>query len=202
MIERQNVDGSEHPNFISAWTMPDATVCDNLITFFEDNDGSQSPGIAGDGNVTDTIKKSMDMTIDPRDLEDERFAPVARYMEVLSACFKDYLMQWEFLKSILPNAHVGSFNIQRYDEGGHYQGVHSERVSLDSIHRMLVWMTYLNHVDEGGETEFPHYGLKVKPARGKTIIWPAEWTHAHAGGLVTKGRKYIITGWMHFPDGG
>ena len=61
-------------------------------------------------------------------------------------------------------------------------------------------MTYLNDVPEGGETEFPMYGLKIKPETGKTLIWPAEWTHAHKGAIVVKGNKYIITGWMHYPD--
>ena len=59
-------------------------------------------------------------------------------------------------------------------------------------------MTYLNDVPEGGETEFPMFGLKVKPETGKTLIWPAEWTLAHLGSVVKNGKKYIITGWMHF----
>jgi hypothetical protein len=60
-------------------------------------------------------------------------------------------------------------------------------------------MTYLNDVDDGGLTTFEHYGVSVKPEAGKTLIWPAEWTHAHRGCVVEVGPKYIITGWMHFP---
>ena len=96
--------------------------------------------------------------------------------------------------------HIGSFNIQKYDEGGHFGTLHSERTSLNFLHRILVWMTYLNNVPDGGATEFPMFGLKVKPEKGKTLIWPAEWTHAHLGKVVKKGNKYIITGWMHYPD--
>ena len=60
-------------------------------------------------------------------------------------------------------------------------------------------MTYLNDVENDGETEFLHYGLKIKPESGKTIIWPAEWTHAHAGEILKVETKYIITGWLCFP---
>jgi hypothetical protein len=60
-------------------------------------------------------------------------------------------------------------------------------------------MTYLDDVEDGGETRFHHFGIDVRPERGKTLIWPAEWTHAHSGAVVTKGRKHIITGWVHFP---
>ena len=60
-------------------------------------------------------------------------------------------------------------------------------------------MTYLNDVEAGGETEFPHYALKVKPVAGQTLIWPSDWTHAHRGCPVITGPKYIVTGWLHLP---
>jgi uncharacterized membrane protein len=48
-------------------------------------------------------------------------------------------------------------------------------------------------------TTFNHYNLDVKPVTGLTLIWPAEWTHAHQGHVITKGSKYIITGWLNIP---
>jgi prolyl 4-hydroxylase len=62
-------------------------------------------------------------------------------------------------------------------------------------------MTYLNDVndEDGGQTYYPHYDIRVKAEMGKTLIWPAEWTHAHAGEILNNGLKYIVTGWMHFP---
>ena len=61
-------------------------------------------------------------------------------------------------------------------------------------------MTYLNDVssEDGGSTIFTHYGLEFQPRKGQTLIWPAEWTHAHKGSVLTNNSKYIITGWMHF----
>ena len=58
-------------------------------------------------------------------------------------------------------------------------------------------MTYLNNVDKGGSTYFKHYDLEINPKQGATLIWPAEWTHAHKGNIIKEGSKYIITGWMH-----
>jgi uncharacterized membrane protein len=60
-------------------------------------------------------------------------------------------------------------------------------------------MTYLNDDFKGGMTTFNHYDLEVKPVTGLTLIWPAEWTHAHQGQVITKGSKYIITGWLNIP---
>ncbi len=199
MIDRLNSDGTKHPNFVGCWTMRDTSICDNLVDFFEANQQGQRAGVTGDGILREAAKKSTDMSIAPRDLEDEKFRDAATYVEHLKLCYSDYLEQWEFLKSFLPTVHIGPFNIQKYDEGGHFATLHSERTSLGTLHRMHAWMTYLNDVPEGGETEFPMFGLKVKPAKGKTLIWPAEWTHAHLGAVVRTGKKYIITGWMHYP---
>jgi hypothetical protein len=111
----------------------------------------------------------------------------------------DYLEQWPFLRDPLKEVDIGAFNIQKYRVGGHFSKLHTERASVFTMHRALVWMTYLNEVEDGGQTSFAHYRLDVKPERGKTLIWPTDWTHAHTGNLVTTGVKYIVTGWMHYP---
>jgi len=200
MNERLSVGGSKYPNFIGGWMLGRPSICDDLIELFEQNKNFQSPGLLGSGKVDETVKNSIDFTISPYQLEEEKFQAAVRYMEDLKALYSDYLEQWEFLKTFLPRAHIGPFNIQKYNEGGHFGKLHSERTSMGSLQRTLVWMTYLNDVEDGGETEFPMFGLKVKPEKGKTLIWPAEWTHAHRGAVVTKGPKYIITGWLHVPD--
>lgn len=200
MISRLSLDGSQHPNFIGCWILENPSVCDDLIEFFERNKSAQKPGRVADGKLNTTVKNSTDIFIAPSDLEDEKFHVVSTYIEQLKVCYLDYLEQWGFLKGFLPKVYIGPFNIQKYDEGGHFGVLHSERTDLIHLHRMLVWMTYLNDVPESGETEFPMFGLKVQPEKGKTLIWPAEWTHAHFGAVVKKGNKYIITGWMHYPD--
>ncbi len=59
-------------------------------------------------------------------------------------------------------------------------------------------MTYLNDIKEGGETEWYYQKLKVKPKKGLTVIWPADWTFTHRGITAKKEHKYIITGWINF----
>ena len=84
--------------------------------------------------------------------------------------------------------------------GDHYAQIHAERTSIKSLHRVFAWMTYLNDVNDGGTTDFTHYDIKVNPEVGKTLIWPAEWTHAHRGAVLKDKSKYIITGWIHFAN--
>ena len=185
-------------HFVGSWDLEDNGLCDRLVAYFEGNAGAQKPGFAGAGFVDTSVKQSRDITVMPKDMAKPENRIFGEYFQQLNQCFWDYLDQWRFLKTFLETAHIGNFNIQKYNDGDHFAGLHSERTALSHAHRVLVWMTYLNDVAAGGETEFPHFGLRVRPARGKTLIWPAEWTHAHRGCKVEQGPKYIITGWMHF----
>jgi len=196
---REVLTAPETPHFFGCWTAIDQQICNDLISFFEESTDLHQPGYIGRGRVDANVKNSTDIQIKPDQLLDERFKLLETYFERLHACFADYCKQWEFLGSIASTMNIGTFNMQRYDDGGHFFGLHSEKINLSKQHRALVWMTYLNDVPEGGETEFTHYDLKVIPKQGRTLIWPAEWTHAHRGCPVPKGPKYIITGWLNWP---
>lgn len=189
---------SPTPHFIGSWLVEPPSLCDDLIAFFEAHQANQTRGQTA-GGLHPEMKNSVDLAIRPRELQLPDHKPVRDYIDALFACYRDYLEQWPFLDSILQRVDIGSFNIQRYEPGGHFLKVHSERTTISTSHRVFAWMTYLNDVDAGGETHFVHQNLDVKPEKGKTLIWPAEWTHAHRGNLLDSGTKYIITGWMHFP---
>ena len=69
----------------------------------------------------------------------------------------------------MTQTHIGSFNIQKYNPGGHFAEVHSERTSLTKLHRILVWMTYLNDVEEAGETRICALWSEGQTPRGANI---------------------------------
>ena len=86
--------------------------------------------------------------------------------------------------------------MQRYDgnkEG--YFSLHNEQSGMYP-YRMLVWMIYLNDAKSG--TEFPYQNKTITPKTGRTVIWPASWTHPHKGVTPNIGIKYIATGWFYY----
>ena len=188
----------QNPHFIGAWNLEDDDLCNEIINFFEENKNLQRDGVSGSGKNLE-IKKTTDIVVNANDLKNEKFKCLNKYINNLFESFKDYQNQWPFLKSIVKEVHIGKFNIQKYSPGGHFAKVHTERSSISSSHRLFAWMTYLNNVEDGGTTNFSHYNIEIKPEIGKTLIWPAEWTHAHNGKILNNGVKYIVTGWMHFP---
>ena len=189
---------SNDTHFIGCWNLENDNLCNKIIEFFESNKNLQIQGASAAG-VNIKIKKTIDIGIKPNDLKKEKFEVFKQYIGGLHKCFFDYQNQWPFLKQMIKNVYIPAFNIQRYEKGDHFALLHSERGNLSTSHRLFAWMTYLNNVDEGGQTNFSHYGIKIKPETGKTLIWPAEWTHAHTGEILKDGKKYIVTGWMHFP---
>ena len=196
-MKRININ-SQQVHFIGCWNLENDKLCNEIINFFENNKNLQKPGISGKGKDV-KIKKTTDITVLPEDLKKPKFEILKQYIDALHKCFLDYQNQWSFLKSMLNTVNVPAFNIQKYSRGDHFASLHSERTSLESLHRLFAWMTYLKDVNDGGQTNFSHYGIKIKPEIGKTLIWPAEWTHAHTGEVLKSGTKYIVTGWIHFP---
>jgi hypothetical protein len=64
---------------------------------------------------------------------------------------------------------------------------------------------YLNDVEEGGETEFPRLGLRVRPKTGRAVLWPSvldshpnHWDQRsdHQALPVVKGIKYGANAWV------
>ena len=189
------------PHFIGSWLLNPPLVCSDLVKYFELNKEKQAKGITSQGRTTSVeSKNSVDITLSPNEINLPGNEVFMRYFESLFDCHKDYIKQWPFAGKFLGKMEIGKFVLTRYQSGGHFQKIHTERSDLSTLHRVLVWMTYLNDVEDGGGTYFEHYGLEVQPKQGLTLIWPAEWTHAHKGGLVQSGSKYIITGWMHFSE--
>ena len=201
-MKRENLKNSffkkKNPHFIGAWNIENNILCNEIISCFESNKDLHKAGLAG-LEINPEVKKTTDMGIEPNQLNDINFKCLKDYVNELHKCFVDYQNQWPFLKEMIKSLDVGSFNIQKYEPGDHFSKVHTERSNISNIHRVFAWMTYLNDVDDGGKTNFPHFDIKVKPETGKTLIWPSEWTHAHSGEVVKKGFKYIVTGWMHLP---
>ena len=94
--------------------------------------------------------------------------------------------------------------IQKYkqEEGG-YPKWHVDQSGIDTADpsksaRILAWLVYCNTVEDGGETEFYYLNKKVKPEKGKIVIFPADFPFVHRGNVPIDAHKYIVTGWYRW----
>ena len=127
------------------------------------------------------------------------FYPLNEYMKEINKCVETYVdefipihgsrnMRWDW---------TSPYNIQHYKKGEGFYKWHYERMSNndEEWRRSLVFMTYLNDVDDGG-TEFLNQKCEVKARKNLTLIWPSDWTHTHRGVISQTKEKTIITGWI------
>lgn len=71
--------------------------------------------------------------------------------------------------------------------------------SIDSkCGRYLVFLWYLNDVDEGGETEFTDLNLKIQARAGRLLMFPPYWMFQHAGLPARSRDKYIVSTYLMF----
>tara|TARA_Y100001972_G_C7554763_1_gene278751 strand:- start:173 stop:748 length:576 start_codon:yes stop_codon:yes gene_type:complete len=127
------------------------------------------------------------------------FSPIYEYMQEVNNCIETYVDEFiPFMGSkVLRWEWTAPFNIQHYKKGEGFYKWHYERMSNKEIElrRSLVFMTYLNDVDDGG-TEFLNQKCEVKARKNLTLIWPSDWTHIHRGVISHTKEKTIVTGWI------
>ena len=175
----------KNSDFILETTI-DTEICDRLLYLY--NLCTPLRGVTQRGVELD-VKDSYDVSLPPKNIlfyVNEIFNMVKRWNEL----WPSYrLGEYDIIEPI---------NIQYYPPGGGFKKWHTELGTFPST-RTLVFMTYLNTVENGG-TEFRHYNKKVEAVKGKTILWPAGITHFHRGVVSELQEKYIITGWISLVD--
>ena len=118
------------------------------------------------------------------------------YNCLMGQCLHEYVKEYQVLTK-MPSMQY-TVNIQRTLPGeGYHQWHHEKGATVPTITRHLTTMVYLNDVEDGGETEFLYQSRRVKPRKGRVVIFPVTWTHTHRGNPPLSGEKMIATSWMH-----
>ena len=181
-------------SFIMESNIDDPELCQKIIAFHKNTD-TKHQGLVGSG-LKPEFKKSIDAYLDD-EKELHRL-----YVRRLQTIVNQYISKFPCCDSYAPWEIKQSINIQHYSPSEAFYAWHTERESAKETtkNRHLVFMTYLNDVTDGGETEFFHQKLRIKPETGKTLIWPTDWTHTHRGLISPTQDKYIVTGWFDFVE--
>lgn len=181
-------------SFILGWFI-DHKICDDLIALYNSNSDRWEAGVTNTGVVDQSIKDSTDLHLNIEELM------TLEYSSVIRSCFNLYVEKWK-ISSLIEVLPIEGMNIQKYPAGGGFKVWHYERdrSTAPNCNRHLVFMTYLNDVEEGGETEFAHFPVRIKPEKGLTLMWPADWTHTHRGIVAPNEEKIIATGWLHMTN--
>jgi hypothetical protein len=184
-------------NFIGECYLSDPSICDKIIEYYKSSP-HKSPGHcrtnSGDLIIDKSYKDCSELVLNENEIL------CRKYVDALQYCCQEYIKQYPFCNNYSPWKICEPINIQQYGTNQGFHQYHTERIGSNGIQatRHLVFMTYLNDVEVGGETEFPQQKVFIKPKKGLTLIWPADWTHTHRGIPAPLEEKYIVTGWYNY----
>ncbi len=170
-----------------------AALCDDMIKRFEEHTEDQYQGRIGQTVSQDSsVKKTTDLVVSGKEHWKDVDNNLFRSMGI---AIKEFREAYPYFKG--PFKDMG-YGIQRYNPGEYYHW-HIDGGSHDFSQRQLVALWYLNDVPgPGGETEFLFQDIKIKPEKGKLVLFPPFWTHEHRAVTLNEGVKYIATTWIVF----
>lgn len=109
--------------------------------------------------------------------------------EFLLPCVRDYQSEY---RSLAWGSNEG-WQILKYGVGQHFVNHVDDSKNYP---RTVSLSFYLNDDYEGGEIEFPRFGLQIKPEPNQLVMFPSNYVYNHVVNPVTSGTRYAIVGWF------
>ena len=184
-----------YESFISGYFIPDY-ICNNILNFANKNINNFVIGNVSRNQVRKDIKDSLDYYIN-LPTNEPIFLEYLRYLNKIMHLYTEKYKELKYDMSYFNL--VENINLQYYKPGCGFKKMHCERTNISKNNRLLVFMTYLNDVPDGG-TNFKYQNLTTPALKGLTLIWPTDWTHTHCGQISNMHEKYILTGWFGFTN--
>ena len=170
----------------------DANTCQKMISRFEKHPEQQYIGRIGqNAELAKSVKQSTDLRISGNtawaDVDKELQQSLGLGLSLVAGLHPFFAAN-QFRD-------IG-YNMQRTGKSDYYHW-HVDSGPGEFSKRQLVAIWYLNEAPEsGGETEFFHQKVSIKPKTGMLLLFPPFWTHLHRGTVVQNGVKYIATTWV------
>jgi len=178
------------------------SMCQSIIEVFDNNPVYHKSGITSNGYNPD-IKLTTDVNISDltnthiwKSIDDSLNYALNKHIHM----YFEYMNSLNNHYKIFEDLQDTGFLMQKYNKNnGHFKYHHDFSTiyeNNDIYYRALVYIFYLNDVDEGGETILWN-DYKIKPKAGSLLFFPASWTYPHKGNVPISHDKYIVTGWLY-----
>ena len=179
--------------FIIVYQCLELDMCKKIIDKFEISDHKTEGKVAhSDGNIRISEDKiTHDLWIAELDEWKAEYSVIDQAIE---PCIRDYGSRSPILQAV--NVGLNEYKVIRYEKGKGVFQWHADATGAKALARQVAIVLYLNDVPLGGETEFFHQGIKIKPAAGQLLLFPVCWTYMHRGLMPESNHKYIVTSFL------
>jgi hypothetical protein len=110
------------------------------------------------------------------------------FYETLVASERDYMYD----HAVYFSDH-DAYQILRYGKGQKFTNHVDDH---PHYHRRVSSVYYINDDYEGGEINFPRFGISYKPKANEMIIFPSTYVYNHSVSEVTSGTRYAVVSWI------
>ena len=170
-----------------------ADFCERLVRGFEDNVEKQKPN----GRlVLEALDRSAWTELDIGSIADKAF--LGFFLAQIENHLALYNQKVGLTIPVPFRPRTDRLIMKRY-RAGTTEAFQPHFDSIDAVSgRYLVFLWYLNDVEQGGETEFCDLGIRVAPRAGRLLMFPPYWMYQHAGLPPVSGDKYILSTYLMF----
>lgn len=165
--------------------------CNKLIEFFENNKDKQKL-------INNEIIKSIIVNIHFTEIEKilkDRINLIDNIYYYINYFLENKIIYFEKIKKIS----IKNVSIIKYIKNEGKYIYHNELLYClkQKKQTFLIFIWYLNDIEEGGETEF--FGnYKIKPEKGKLLLFPSEWFFSNTEKIPLSNDKYILSGYIYY----
>lgn len=182
-------------------------LCDDIIKYYYEEDTNRYEGVTASG-LNKNVKDTLDFCIPLNTDKNNKWHKINKLLQMelydnLKLYIKNIENHYNFgskknYKIFNENKYFENcFMIQRYEkQKGKYIYHNDFGIDQNNNYRVITYLWYLNDVEEGGETEL-WYNIKIKPEKGKLLLFPSHFAVPHCGKTPISSNKYIITGWLY-----
>lgn len=112
--------------------------------------------------------------------------------QILNNVVNDLIQNYAKMYDINDLNPLHDWLLMQYLKGDYFK-VHKD--DLPDVVRTVSVVVYLNDAYEGGEIEFPDFGILFKPAVWDVLVFPSSFAYRHGVHSISDGVRYSAVNW-------
>lgn len=175
-----------------------AQTCGELIDIIDSERYPVKDQMVNDNSKDKLIRSGCEVLLTHPDHNELKDNLVSSTISVLERYQIETRDSSKYIKENFDPYKLENFRARKYPAGSGFFKTHSDITDYKSASRLLVILMYLNDVDEGGETEFPTLGIKIKPTKGLVVVFPPTFLFPHRANMPKSNHKYTCQTYLHY----
>lgn len=147
---------------------------------------TSSVGLGSVGGYRTSVEADLTHLEKSNSLLAENFKTISK--SILENILPDYRNEY-----LVETSGYEGWRILKYSGGGEYHA-HYDHAPYNQ--RIISVVAFLETPEQGGELEFPFFGITVEPKAGDVVVFPSNFPYVHIAHPVVAGTKCSLVTWL------